>query len=475
MLGVQLDRVSGVSTEVVLNSMIHAVAERLPLAEAVLRMLRSVCSHSLLDQVWEEHRGRCYTKKIDFPLLFHLVREALMEPGGSGRRSFERAIEEGRLQASSSAPYKKLNRIPLAVSCGFVTAGSLRVDELLPSPVVSCLPTELDDLNVINLDGKKLKRVFKRLKAARGLAGDIYGAKLLVAHHVSSDTAIAMNADPDGERSDAPLLPGLLDQVRERTSGPRLFVADRQFGDTRMPWRLSEDGDFFLLRRNRTASFHPDPETPAITKTLENGTTYEDCQGWLGAESNPNRLWVRHIHLHCPDGQDDVLLVTDLMETDVYPAEALLETYRLRWRIETVFQVITEVFRLNPLIGSSPEATAFQAALCLLLFNLVQLVKAHIASAQSRSRRSISLTNLYVDLQEELIAWCKLLSLTDTTEVLGPEQPPDELQAELKEVLKTPWTHWWTKHTRHTNSAPRETTRIPGGHTSVYRLLTETT
>lgn len=397
-----------------------------------------------------------------------------MEPGGSGRRSFEGAIEDGRLQASSSAPYKKRNRIPLAVSCGLVTAGSLRVEELMPAEVDSPLPSELDDLNVINLDGKKLKGVFKRLKAARGLAGDIYGAKLLVAHHVASDTAIAMNADPDGERSDAPLLPGLLDQVREHTSGPRLFVADRQFGDTRMPWRLSEDGDYFLLRRNRTTSFHPDPDTAAITKTLEDGTTYEDCQGWLGAESNPNRLWVRHIHLRCPDGRDDVLLVTDLMEADAYPAEALLATYRLRWRIETVFQVITEVFRLNPLIGSSPEATAFQAALCLLLFNLVQLIKAHVASAQSRSRRSVSLRNLYVDIQEELIAWHKLLSLSDTQAVLGPEQPPDELQSHLKELLKTPWTAWWTKRTGKANSAPRETTRIPGGHTSVYRLLTET-
>jgi hypothetical protein len=334
------------------------------------------------------------------------------------------------------------------------------------------LPAELSGLSVINIDGKKIKRVFKRLKAARGLSGDIYGAKLLVAHHVASNTAIAMNADPDGERSDAPLLPGLLDQVREQTSGPRLFVADRQFGDTTTPWRFREDGDFFLIRRNRKTSFHPDPDTPAITQTTNDGKTYVDQWGWLGAESNPNRLWVRQIHLSCPDGPDDVLLITDLLDAELYPAQALLDTYRLRWRIETLFQIATEVFSLNPLIGSSPEATAFQAALCLMLFNLVQLIAAHVASAQSRPRQSVSTRNLYVDLQEEWIAWCKMLSLEETEDVLGPEAPPDELRSQLAELLKTPWTEWWAKRPNGSKAGPRETTRIPGGHTSVYRLLT---
>lgn len=453
--------------------MIHAVANRLPLAEAALRILRSVCSHAVLDQVWEQNRGSCYTRKIDFPQLFHLVREALMEPGGSGHRSFERAIEDGRLKASLSAPYKKLNRLPLPVSCGLVTAGALRVQELGPE-VDSPLPSELSGLTVINLDGKKTKHVFKRLKVARGLSGDLYGAKLLVAQHVASDTAIAMTADPDGERSDAPLLLGLLEQVRAQTSGPRLFVADRQFGDTTAPWRLSEGGDFFLLRRNRKTSFHPDPDTPGKTGTTKDGQTYVEQWGWLGAESNPKRLWVRQIHLKCPDGSDDVLLITDLWDAETYPAEALLDTYRLRWRIETLFQVATEVFGLNPLIGSSPEATAFQAALCLTLFNLVQLIQAHVAAAQSRPRGSLSTRNLYVDLQEEWIAWCKVLSLEETETVLGPEQPPEELKSRLRALLKIPWTDWWIKRSGGKNSAPRETTRIPGGHTSVYRLMTDT-
>ena len=40
-----------------------------------------------------------------------------------------------------------------------------------------------------------------------------------------------------------------------------------------------------------------------------------------------------------------------------------------RWQIETVFQQITEVFELRHLIGSTPQATVFQASLCLVMYN----------------------------------------------------------------------------------------------------------
>jgi hypothetical protein len=45
----------------------------------------------------------------------------------------------------------------------------------------SPLPASLADLAVVAIDGKKLKRAAKRLKALRGLPGKLLSAKLLVA------------------------------------------------------------------------------------------------------------------------------------------------------------------------------------------------------------------------------------------------------------------------------------------------------
>jgi hypothetical protein len=38
-----------------------------------------------------------------------------------------------------------------------------------------------------------------------------------------------------------------------------------------------------------------------------------------------------------------------------------------------VFQKIVEIFHLEHLIGSTPEATNFQAAFCLVMYNLLQV------------------------------------------------------------------------------------------------------
>ena len=74
--------------------------------------------------------------------------------------------------------------------------------------------------------------------------------------------------------------------------------------------------------------------------------------------------------------------MTDLIDADAVPAADLLAVYLARWGIERVFQQITEVFSLRRLIGSTPQATVFQAAFCLLLYNMVQVVRGYIAAAQ---------------------------------------------------------------------------------------------
>ena len=91
---------------------------------------------------------------------------------------------------------------------------------------------------------------------------------------------------------------------------------------------------------------------------------------------------MRQIHLVRP-GAEDVFLVTDLLDEATYPADDLLEVYLKRWEIERVFQKITEVFHLEHLIGSTPEATIFQASFCLVLYNLLQVMRAYVAAGQA--------------------------------------------------------------------------------------------
>ena len=67
-----------------------------------------------------------------------------------------------------------------------------------------------------------------------------------------------------------------------------------------------------------------------------------------------HRCYVRQVTLELPAGET-LVLVTDLLDADQYPADDVLEVYLQRWGIERVFQVITEVFQLQHLIGSTPQ------------------------------------------------------------------------------------------------------------------------
>src|SRR5262249_47468361 len=133
-----------------------------------------------------------------------------------------------------------------------------------------------------------------------------------------------------------------------------------------------------LVRWDGRTSFHGDPDRPAVSGTDSRGRAVTQQWGWYGVASNKGRRYLRRITLIRP-GEDDILLMTDLLSEEEYPAAELLEAYLARWRIERVFQEITEVFSLKRLIGSSAQATVFQGAFCLVLYDVIQVLRAYLA------------------------------------------------------------------------------------------------
>ena len=72
---------------------------RLPLAQAVLLTLSHVAQPSFLEDLYERYRGRTYQKVLSFPVLVHLISDALVQHKGSGRQSFTRANKRRACQS----------------------------------------------------------------------------------------------------------------------------------------------------------------------------------------------------------------------------------------------------------------------------------------------------------------------------------------------------------------------------------------
>ena len=162
-------------------------------------------------------------KLITFPLFVNLIGRALLEHRGSGHQAFTRAIEGEFLESSFQAMYGKLQRTPEVLSQQFLLQSTVKLGEVFPH-VKSKLLCCLQDYDVFNVDGKKLKDLPKRLLPARKLKGNIFGGKLVVAMDQHTGMAIAFNSSLDGEVGDQPLVPGLLAQVRTISTHRRLYV-----------------------------------------------------------------------------------------------------------------------------------------------------------------------------------------------------------------------------------------------------------
>lgn len=447
---------------------IGAVWGKMPLADAVVEVFQFVGNEARLQAIFDAYRGRCYDKRIRFPALVTMIGDALLEHGGSGNQSFSRAQEAGELDASKVAAYGKLGRLPVAVSQAFLAELSRALRGLFPAQAQRQAPTSLRGFNTITLDGKAIKRVAKRLKLLRKIGGGMLGGRALVAMHYETGLVIAMRADEDGDANDVRFVPDLLPCVQAQIAGRLLFLADSGFCDLNRFEEFTEDENHFLVRRHPKVGFHPDPDRPAPTTIEAQGRTFREEWGWLGASNHPKRRYVRQITLQRPD-EPDVAIITDLLEAELYPAEDLLNHYWQRWGIEQVFQKVTEVFHLQGLIGSTPKATIFQFAFCLLLYNLIQLIRGYVAAHQQRPTESISIENLFLDVHRQLTAWSVLVESGVQLEIPAVADLP-ALADRLDALLASQWSNRWIKAVNK-KRRPRLVKPHNRTHGSVFRIL----
>jgi Transposase DDE domain len=447
---------------------------RLPLAEAFYTLWTHLATDDVLDELFARHRGRCYQDQLRFAELVEVLADALTRYHGSGRRAIADSLKRQQLPTQARAVYGKLARLPLPLAEAFLAALTARLRPLFPAGLYrTALPDSLAGLTVVVLDGKKLKKAAKRLLATRGQPGKLYGGKVLAAYLPAEGLVVALAADADGEANDIRLVPRALPLARAAVAGPRLWVADRQFCDLDQPDRFAEGGDHYLIRHSKGTGFHPDPVRPARPGTDAHGRAYTEEWGWLGAaQQGVRRRYVRRITLERP-GEEEVALLTDLLDEVLYPAADLLAVYLTRWQIENVFQAITEVFELRHLIGCAPRATVFQASLCLVMYNVLQVLRGYaaVAAPEPTAVEALSAEQIFTDLHEELVGLHRVLDVDELLGCLPAPAPAEQIGARLQALLGRAWSASWRKAANRKRRPRQPKGKELGAHTSVHKIL----
>ena len=455
---------------------------RSPLAACVLEVCDYLFDRRMLEAVWERHRGRCYQDVLSFEQFLRLMRDALVRHGGSGHRLFVELERDKTQPVDESNFYRKLSHLPVELGRGLLRECTARLSDLLPPPASGgcddALPACFEGFRLVAGDGKKVKNAAKRLKPTRGYAGKLIGAKALVAMDLRSGMALAMSDSLDGLSNDVPLVPALMEQLRQIIPGPMLSVWDRQFDDVRTLGHLCRrPGDAYVVRMSPKYAFCAES---AVESHDEQGRLVRDEVGTLtkgkGKGKSQVVLRVRRVTLFRRPGEEDVVLLSNLLDRQRFDAADLLELYRRRWGIEQLFQQVTETFSLAHLIGSSPRAVLFQFAYCLLLYNLVQLVKAYVANDGAVLASAVSTFYLFNDIRRELEAWAYHGGGGGGGGGGGwtrHRRDAKQMRERLGELLCGSWDP--VAYTKASDKKPRPKRppplRLHGGHSSVQRLL----
>ena len=459
---------------------------RLPLAEAFYLLWGHLATAAVLHDIFDLNRGHCYEDQLAFADLVAVLTDAITRYHGSGNRALTQALQRQDFPTKARTVYGKLQRTPLRVSEAFLSTLTARLVPLFPRQLFRTeLPASLAGVAVVVLDGKKIKNAAKRLLATRGRPGKLFGGKILAAYLPASGLAVALAADPDGEANDIRLMPQVMPLARQAVAGPRLWVADAQFCDLDQPALFTaEEGDHFLLRFTLRNSFEVDKTRPARSGTNDAGQSYREEWGWMGSAQDRRRIYVRRIVVERP-GEEAVIVVTDLLEEAIYPAKDLLAVYLARWQIENVFQQITEVFGLEHLIGTAPLATVFQASLCLVIYNILQVVRGTVAETAPWKPKEdglglrkwavdeLSTEKIFVDMHEELIALHKTLQVEELLAVLAVPPTVEAVGERLRVLLGQAWTPDWKKARNKNPRSHQDKAQQSGAHTSVHKILLE--
>lgn len=79
------------------------ILNRLPLAEATLRLWSRITHPEGLQAIFDTYRGASYQKALSFETIVHLIADALLEHQGSGHKAMQHALEQGSLGVSIRA------------------------------------------------------------------------------------------------------------------------------------------------------------------------------------------------------------------------------------------------------------------------------------------------------------------------------------------------------------------------------------
>ncbi|HHK67460.1 MAG TPA: IS4 family transposase [Candidatus Acetothermia bacterium] len=156
---------------------------------------------------------------------------------------------------------------------------------------------------------------------------------------------VTVNAVLDKKRSEKSFV---LQEHRDHFSPGVIVLYDRLYADYAVMALHAKTGADFVIRARMSQTFKQVEKfirSPLVDTVVTVGVTTKQRQ-WVSELGLPDRVQVRLTKVVLADGTVEVL-ITSLVDRDVYTLQDLEELYKKRWEIETHFDRLKNVFEVE--------------------------------------------------------------------------------------------------------------------------------
>ena len=345
-----------------------------PLAVLTRCVMQSVLNDEL-DEVFEEHRSRQYSRDILFSHLARTMADVVLGFADSPNQAYKKHREA--LQASSAAFYEKLKRVAPQVSEATVRYSyqkASRLQEALgiqgnePIPGYHCRI----------IDGNHLQKTEHRLDELRTLAAAPLPGTVVATLELKTrllDHAYLL-ADAHAQES------ATLDRLIEDVAARDLMVADRHYCIVEFLLKIAARRAAFVIRQHGRLKGELEGTRRELGR-VESGLLFEQAMV-IGRTKNHPGLAIRRITIVLDeptrDGDAEIHLLTNVPESEATAAQ-VADVYRQRWAIEHAFYVLTMTLTSEIKTLGHPLAALFVFCLAMVAYNCSRVLIASLTAA----------------------------------------------------------------------------------------------
>jgi IS4 transposase len=367
-------------------------AKERPVATMAQLALRRLLDDAALEAVFAAHAQTQREEVIPFAALTQMMANVVLNLEPSVNASIKKM--SAQLGASYQAVFGKLQRVETSTSRGLVQYSFGRIAAV--QRALGSLPgRDLAGYETRIIDGNHLAATDHRLQETRDSTAAPLPGKALVVYSPRHDAIVDCFLIEDGHAQERSALDPVLKTVRAR----QLWVGDRNFCTLRFLYGIAAAGAAFIIRQHGQLVTGPVGKRRKIGKTAT-GVIYEEKFRLPACDDRPTLVIRRVIvQLDQPtrDGDRELFLLTNLPRKKADGC-VIAEQYRLRWRIETVMQRLTDSLRCEIKPLCYPKAALFGFALALVMYNALALVQAAINAAHG-VQTSARLSHYYLALE----------------------------------------------------------------------------